>query len=854
MKYIIVAVLTLFLSGCYEDTDQKNGLTTIQAEAAKQAIVSDPLIKDRDIGNNVNESLGGCGLATEIEAIASQKYLVTGTNTDLSNGYNCAGENNPIPAAAGETIDTIMTRLDWFIAGGAGFFIIIIMFQKKLALMGYNLKRVNNTPISFLKNLLEFAIVLFILPALLLILKIGIGWLNVALKMDSDAGMLKETAQVIPDFSYKNERLSNVLDYLICVKSNGVKYPDQDASITISKTATGRMISASYGQCKLQGGYGLDMKGINIAKKYSLGDYTRIQDDAVEKALGNFIKDADRIASRYSVGLTPVIMKGVFNENDASCNIDSLASVDTRYFPARDLEKYKAFALNCISRNFVFDLTKTHSITMESIDRQAASQGHRKNYICSGGYEPKAVISVENIKKLYQQCVSENCDGSSSPYACGTALNGYSMLMDDRLKSFYTLPANDVRRKTFDNASAQTVINSFNASMSVMEEREYYDSTGTQLASFPVNTTAGTNTLNQLLEAFAQGYAMKKEGMGGFGIDTIIGRFTGRDGIAGSTKFITCMQHPNVMHDGFDCGNIYQEMHQFGIKLTIIGTQLKLAGNLNNSPNFKKQMTGSDLEFSTMKKVMTSFMSIGTAKKFIAWGLPVLTDVTGASVAALADDNGFADDFHSVTNTYSEFYLFMFIGNLNDDAAGLVMNLANAMTALGQMFIFLLPLSDYLIFFGIFAGILFELIFNSATYKIRWLINLDAKPERRDLDRIAIVLYAEKLIFAALNAGLGFILIPHIFATTFVVVIGDLNDFSMSLFGWSEGLRAVALSVIMSLMVIVIIYKITSKLMEMTTGFQNGYMHGTVTKLDMRVQADREAKAIMKSYRGSIAS
>lgn len=853
MKYIIVAFLSLLLAGCYNETDNSNGLTTIQAEASKQAVVSDPLIKDRDIGNNVNEALAGCSVATEIESIASKKYLVTSPDTDLSSGYHCADVNNPIPAAAGETIGTIMTRIDWFISIGAGVFILFIGGQKLLAMMGYNMKRVNNTPIAFLKSIFEYTIILFILPALLLIFKIGVGWANVVIKMDGDASMLKETAQVIPDFSYKNERLANVLDYLICVKADSVKYKDQTASIFISKAVSGRMISASYGQCKLNGGYALDMKGIAVTKKYGLNDYTRIQDEAVEAALGKFIAKADLIAAKYSVGLTPVILKGVFNEKAATCDISTLAGIDTRYFPYRDLEKYKAFALNCMSREFVFDLTKTHTITMESIDRQAASQGHRKNFICSGGFEPKAVISLDNIKKLYQQCVSENCDGSSSPYACGTALNGFSMLMDDRFKSFYTLPVNDVRRKTFDNASAETVINTFNAQFTFLEEREYYGNVGTQLASFPVNTTAGTNTLNQIIKSFAEGYQMKKEGMGGFGIDTIIGRFTGRDGFAGSTKFITCMQHPNVMYNGFDCGNVYQEMNQFGIKLTIIGTQLKLAGALNRSPNSKK-MSGSDLEYKAMKKVMTSFMSIGTAKKFIAWGLPALTDGAGAIAGVVADDNGFADDFHSVTNVYTEFYLFMFISQLNDDAANLVMTIANAMTALGQMFIYLLPVSDYLIFFAIFAGLIFELIFNSATYKIRWLINLDAKPERRDLDRIAIVLYAEKLIFAALNATLGFLLIPHVFATTFVVVIGDLNEFSLSLFGWSEGLRAIALSIIMSIMVIVIIYKITSKLMEMTTGFATGYMHGSVTKQDMRVQGANEAKAIIKSYKGSIAS
>ncbi|WP_162714368.1 hypothetical protein [Pseudomonas putida] len=854
MKYLIIVVLSFLLSGCFDEPVGKNGLTTIQAEASKQAVVSDPLVKDRAIDNNVNEVLGGCTLAKEIESIASNKYIITGTKTDLSNGYNCQEENNPIPQPAGETIGTIESRINWVIGGVAGVLMAIIAIQKVLAIMGWNLKRVNNTPITFLKSLFEFCIIFFLFSILLLILKIGLGWSGVAIKMDSDSAMLKETAQVIPDFSYKNERLANILDYLICVKSTAVQYSDQSAAISISKVVNGRMLSASYGQCKLQGGYALDTKGIAVAKKYNLGDYTQIQDDAVEKALSKFIADADKVAAKYSVGLTPVILKGVFNEKTASCSVDALTSIDTRYFPARDLEKYKAFALNCLSRNFVFDLTKTHSITMESIDRQQASQGHRRNFICSGGYEPKSVVSLDNIKQLYQQCVSENCNGSSSPYACGTALNGYSMLMDDKAKSFFTLPANDVRRKTFDNASAETLINTFNADFSVMEKREYYDSVGAEIATFPVNTTKGTNTLNQLTNAFRIGYEMKKEGMGGFGIDTILGRFTGRDGLAGSTKFITCMQHPNVMYNGFDCGNVYQEMHQFGIKLTILGTQLKLAGSLNNSHSFKKQMQSADASFTSMKKMMMSFMSVGTAKKFIAWGLPALTDVSGSLVSFAANDNGFAEDFHSVTNTYSEFYLFMFISQLNDDAADLVMKLANAMTALGQLFIFLLPLSDYLIFFAILSGLLFELVFNSVTYKIRWLINLDAKVERKDLDRIAIVLYAEKLIFAALNATLGFLLIPHVFATTFKVVIGDLNDFSLSLFGWSESLRAIALSVIMSIMVIFIIYKITSKLMEMTSGFQEGYMHGTVTKQDMRVQGEREAKSLIKSYKGSIAT
>lgn len=854
MKYIIVAVLSLFLSGCYEQKDTKNGLTTIQAEASKQAIVSDPLIKDRDIGNNINEALAGCQLAQEIEDYSTKEYLAIGTNANMSNKYNCAGVNNPISNAAGETIGTIMTRLDWFISIGAGIFVLLILGQKLLALMGFNLSRVNNSPITVMKSIFEYMIVIFIFPAALIILKISIGWANVVIKLDNDAAQLKEVAQVIPNFSSKNERLSNILDYLICIKSNGVKYSDQSPDISISKAPQGRTLSASYGQCKLVGGYNLDNKGIEVSKKYGLPDYTRFQDDAVEAALGRFIQAADQIAAKYSVGLSPVIMKGVFKQEEASCSIPSLVGIDTTYFPPRDLEKYKAFALNCMSRKFVFDLVKTNTITMDSIDKQEVTQGHRRNFICGGGFEPKAVISLENTQKLYQQCVSENCSSSASPYACGTALNGYSLAMNDTVKSFYTLPANDVRRKTFDNASAETVINSFNADFSFMEEREFYPYVGTQIAKFPASSTAGTNTVKQLMESFRIGLMMKEEGMGGFNLDTLIGRFTGRDGIAGSTKFITCMRYPNVMHNGFDCGNIYQEMNQFGVKLTIISTQLKLANAINKSPNFKKKMNGSDMEYSAMKKILTGFVNAGTAKKLIAWTLPIATDAVGASAAFLANDNIFAEDFHSVTNNYTEYYTFMFISQLSDSAAEFIMTLANAAGALGQLFIFLLPSFDYLIFFAILAGKLFEMVFNSATYKIRWLINLDAQPERRDLDRIAIVIYAEKLIFAALNATIGFLLIPHVFATTFVVVVGDLNEFSTSLFGWGDSIRATACGIIMSLLVIIIIYKITSKLMEITSGISEGFMHGKVTQQDMRVQGSQESKAVLKSFKGSIAS
>jgi hypothetical protein len=852
MKLILIAFLSVVLSGCWD--------STIQTEVSKSASTANQTKIDRDIRNNIVEGFRGCAEAQDIIERSYNKYIAIGVDSKNTK-YNCSGKGgingsdntNPIPSIVGETYDNIISRVDWFITGASSIFIIIILAQKKLALASASPLRTKNMAITIIEGIFSYFLALCITFILFSIWAIGVGWATQMVRLDNDNNQYKEITAIIPSFSYKNTRLQNILDYQICVKSKSFTDEDQDPSMKIFKTSGGRAISATYGRCRLDGAYALDSKGVEIAKAYNMFDYAQIQDEALDKALRSFIASSERIAATYSKGLHEAIYRPTFKEDSASCDIPSLESVDTHYFDEVNLEKYKAFALNCLSREFVYQLVKPNNMSMDAIDNQQARLQHRNTYICTGGYTQKGMLTQEESLKVYESCIEQNCQALSSPYACGTALNSYFVMKDDQFRQFLTLPASDKRRKVIDNTSALRLVDTFNAQFTLMEEREFYQQGGSVISTIPVATTKGNLTIQEIDKSFAMGHQMKVDGMGGFNLDSVIGRFTGNDGFAGSKRFVVCMQHPNVMNSGFDCGNVYSEMYRFGLKMTIVGSQLKMASAINNSPN-KVKMKGADLEYTAMKKIVGNFMSAGMAKKMLVWGMPMVTDGLGAAAAAYANDDGFADEFFDKTNTYSEFYTMMLFSQLNDAAASIVSNAANAMTAMGQFFMYLLPLSDYFIFYGILAATLTEMVFNGVTYKLRWLVNLDATQERRDLDRAVIFLYMEKLLFVSMTTALGFLMIPHIFSATMMIVIGDLNEFSTSLFGWQSGIRAAIIASLMSILIFVVIYKVTSSLMDVVSGHAEHFMHGKVSTQDKRIQGTAETKAVIKAYKGNVAA
>ncbi|RTX96389.1 hypothetical protein EJ576_21935 [Pseudomonas sp. C 49-2] len=859
MKYIIVAVLALFLSGCYEKT--------LQSEVNNEAVTTSQDKIDTNLKNNIIEAAVGCKAAQIIINHTNRKYLFLGDS--LAPDYNCSGKEgvngmdntNPIPSIVGEGHDNLRVVVGIFVTSGVAYLIFLIMFQKNLALAASSKVRTQNFAVKKMHSLFEYTISVGIGGLIIwTCFAISENWATRYLRMEAANAMTKEISVKFPDFSFKNERLANVLDYQICVKSNSFSEKDQDPSIKILKTAGGRSISASYGRCKLVGAYLLDNKGITIAKEYGLFDYTSMQDKALAEALSKFVTDADKIATNYSKGLVPQTITTKFNQNSASCNVDSLAGVDTRFFSTLELEKYKAYALNCISREFVYDLTKAKNMTMDSIDTQQAQLLHRNAFICSAGYEQKRMMLSEDTEKFYKQCIQDNCGSITSPYACSTALNSYFVMKDDEFRQFLTLPVSDKRRKIVDNTSAQKIINTFNADFNILDEREFYQAGGTVLATFPVSVVQGELQLKEIERAFTVGHDLKVNGMNGFSFNSVIGRFSGRDGFAGSKKFVVCMQHPNVMHDGFDCGNIYNEMYAYGLKMSIVGTQLKVATAINKSPvKFKGAGKGGtsladNVEYTMMKKVVGMFAKAAQSKKLIAWAIPVLTDAGGGVIALAANDDGFADSFYEKTGNYTEFYTMMLFSQLNDGAASVVSTAANAMTAAGQFFMYLLPLSDYFVFFAILAGMITGIMFDSVTIMLRWFVNLDAEPERRDLDRTAIIIICEKLLFACLNATFAFTMIPHVFTATMIHVVGDLNEFSGALFGWEAGIKATVICLLMSALVFVIFYKITSSLMSRVNGHAEHFMHGNVSRQDMRVQGVDEAKVVAKAYKGRVAA
>jgi len=836
----LLAVTTLTLSGC--DYYSNNP----QTESSKRINDQPPDDNNYNLKNNLTEALSrDCDQAQEINNYASRENLIVGSNTDEIK-YECQKENNAIPNQ-GKYIDNLVSIMIWFVMGLVGVVLLIANFDKLKALKAGNAIRTSNTATKVAYNAMMFGLIIFVFSLFLFAANLTIQWGTEIAKKDFENKAFKEMSVEIPDFSSKNERISPITEYLMCIRSSDMT-STQNPSLNMFETAGGFGFKATYDRCSLDIAVDTDNKGDTMAKYLDIvPNYKQKQGEAVKAALQRLIQDGSKIANTYSKALHSSLMASGFDAGKLTCDIDSLAAIDTYYFNKRELAKYKAFADDCLSRNFVFELTKAPGFTMQAVDDQEITLGHRRRLVCDGTYEQKSLVSKDEIEEQYKACIQKNCSdliGSGSPYACSVALNKYFMVKDDRYHQFLMLPASDVKRKIFSNSAEQSVINSFNSSFAFLEKREYYQTTNDATSTINITAAKGLIQRSELEEAFATGDKTVFESITSYDFSTIINHFISADGFAGSTRFITCIQAPYQMKDGFDCGNVYEEFNIFGAKATVLGAQLSMGSMLHSAPDRRKKVT-EDIALSGTKKIFD--MALGkSSNKVKAYFIPIATD--GAAVAA---DSVFGTKSTSLTGNYPTYYAMMILLEVMPEAGKTLINImAGALFAVGQMFMYLLQTIELFAFLTIIYKLITEILFHSQTYPLLWMIDIDSPPERRDLDRPAIILAVEKILFLGLTVTSAYLLIPSIFSGVLSTLIGPLNEFSLGIFGWSAGIVSTFAATLISILVVVIIFKIAASLLtNMRKHFESMYF-GEMTAHDLRTQGIEEQKAIARAYKG----
>ncbi len=798
-----------------------------------------------NLTNNVIEAVSrDCMQAESINAHTSRQNLFVGPNTEEVKP-ECVGENNAIPNQS-KYITKMSDIVLWFVWGMAGIVILIVSKDKLIALKAGNSQRTKNWAQKISYGLLMGAILAFISTMAITAMKLSFEWGTQLQITNFKKQLYKEMSAEIPDFSAKNEKISAITEYFICIKSSDMD-SKQNPSLNMFRTNSGFGYKGSYGRCNLDIAFDTDNKGNAIAKEFGIfNNYKEKQGEALNAAMIKLANDGQRIANNFVKGLHSIRISSGFDESKFSCNIDSLAAIDTFYFNKLELARYKAFADNCLARDFVFALTKTPSMTMEQVDDQEVSLGHRRIHICDGSYEQKNLVTQEQITEQYKSCYIKNCTdmiGSGSPYACSVALNKFFMVEDDRYQQFLLLPASDSRRKMISNSSEQVLLNSFNTFFAFLDKREYV-TTNKAISTIPLYSNKGLITRKEIEETFKVSDKSVFDSITDIDFGGIIDHLSSSDGLAGSKRFMACVQFPYELKDGFDCGGIHEEFHIFGTKASVLAAQLSLGSMLHSAPDKRKRVT-EDIALSGTKKIIS--MALGkSSNKVWSYLVPVASD----GIAA-AGDSIFGTKTTSLTGNYPTYYALMIMLEVLPEAGKTLVNIMTGMLfAVGQLFIYLLQTIELFAFLTIIYKVLTDVLFNTQTIALRWMIDIDSPPEARDLDRPAIVLFVEKFLFLGINVTSAYILIPSIFSGVLSVLFRNLEKFSLGLFQWSAGIASSFLATGISVLVVIMVFRISASLLSNMGKYFDTMYFGELSAHDIRTQGIDEQKAIAKAYKG----
>lgn len=845
MRKTLLALIasTALLTGCFDKE-----VKTIQTESSSRTEERGTDDVQYNVENNYIEGLSNnCQQAEAVNADKTSKYILLGTKESV-NKYECNGDNNYFPNV-GEQSEEMRELVVYIVLGTSAFILVMTFLFKIKAVMSGNAMRTANTASKMMYSILMFIIISASPILAIYVLAVSFQWGTTTTQTAKDNRLYKEASVDMPDFSYKNDKIAAITEYLVCVKSRSFS-SEQDATLKMFKTPMGYAYKGSYDRCSVNVSFGVDTHGHEIGKTFGIfKDYNKMQSIAFNAAMEELVTDAEKIAANISTGMHGVFGSSGFDESKFTCNIQDLAAIDVYYYNARELARYKKYADDCLGKRFIFKLSKAPNITMEQIENQEITLGHRRVQICSGTYEEKNLVSRNEILEQYKACYIQNCSNmitSGSVYSCSVALNKFFQLRDDKLAQFFSLPASDPRRRVLNSASEQTVINTFNAAFSFLDKREYAQTVSNVEASIPVSTEKGQLSLGEVKDIFEEGDTSLLDSVTELDLFSLLDRMSSVNGIGGSKRFLTCAQNFNAMKDGFDCGSAYEEMQLFGFNTTVLGMQLSFGSMLHSFPEKRVKPKAGDTALAGTSKVLGSVIGVKFTNRVWAFLLPLVADGI-----ALATDSAFGSKSIELTGNYPTYYALMILLDQIPDAGKRLIGIASTLLFVtGQAMIYLLPSLEYFMFLTIIVTVTFEFLFKPETMAIRWLVDIDSPPDRRDLDRPAIIMWFEKMLFIGINTASAFLLIPHIFQATLTFFIGDLQDYSLGLFIWANGFFSSIIATGMSILIFILIFKITASLIKNMGNYFEAMYFGTNTKHDMRLQGIDEQKAIAKAYKG----
>lgn len=823
-KYLALFFLLTFLAGCEGDS--------VHRAAARMAATN----LDNNMTLNAIEAQYGCDMTESVVSTAQR-----GITEDARAKYNCQGDNNTFtsvnePRVKGFSLIQIIV----------GIMLVPLIFMSFIFAIQNKSTGNNGIPVSFAMTFIEHAFNIIIrfkmVYILLFALVFGIMISNNAQNEIEEQKVYREATIKIPNFSIKTGFALNLFEYQLCIKSNTIPRNSlENPAIRISKEGWGYKIQAGYMNCELNGGFAVDRLGNDIARKNSLFDFEQMQERLVRENLAKLIAKTDLLAQRVAAAEKQMIRRGIpeyLTCDNLPTEFSGMETDDTHEVTMKTLE--------CVSRDFVFNMSKFNGMTEKQIDNLEVKSGGRSVYMCSGEFIKNTGTDLAGIKAKYNACVSDNCNGSGSTYACSVALAKLNSVSDNDNVDFLNITTTGFYEKPINYNSAKMILGTLSATFTMEEEPKPKTPIGQPIATFPSSNAYGRmsyDATNDFYVKSDQIYAEKNKQ--GFSISRMISQLDpGNGGLFGIDKFFACYNQPyTITPEGFDCQDFQSESKLLGNTFWASANMLTLGNKLLKPNGGRVKEKAEEVGYAAMKGGMKL---IGVTKKVTAAflpfiyseGLPVFEDV-------------FEENYQRVMGQRSEYYAAMTCVLLSSSCSSTIDMIASMLYGASVVFNFVIPLSYLFVFIAILAGYLASIYAKGILSGPRYAIKYGSDQSRNDIDKHDSIIDIENVALKPLAILVGFYLSNIFFMMFSLIYIRDPYQFASDVL--SMGVDDLfAGKVVASIVALLVIYIGFSACVMLWTNYIASVEHrdGSVTNSDGKFQNAEELKSYAKSMTG----
>lgn len=540
----------------------------------------------------------------------------------------------------------------------------------------------------------------------------------------------------MPNVASKAPFMSDVIDFMVCAKSSYNKsiqltfrrYDTLDSSVY--------KMHARAGKCEISGQVGYDEATVNDletnnALREIVGNvnYKDMQLSAIKKAVQNMFNTAGQVADAIIVSedTTNLIKSDIgispSNWQDYCGNIAEQGKED---LTDKGLMLFNYYAANCLSKNFVEDLSKTSLSTAYIYSNQNYLKNNNIELCVHGGSTDangEKSLTFAKVKedeysfsdnyKMISSCVQEVCTGDHI-YECASAINfAKEMQEKEKIARMGWITGGANAYKIFsgrNNVNAMSVINKSSFSSSYSDDNaDFIDldaNNGTVIDSFATTL----NAVSPVSFDYSDFMSFIKDKSSDYDQAIIDGAQNkslmdgGADGWFGIAKLQNCVENPMKISGGYVCGNVTEEIHLFGSKLLALGLQVKAVALLQNTNKGKVNK-----EVATVSK--SALQTIGSMTKVLDRSAPIVI-VTYLLGDTLITTDSFSDIDQEIWQQYPEVVSFLAAASVSLTTGGsvsqavnqLITIFSNTLIGLGIVFGFIMPLLPFALWIVAIGG------------------------------------------------------------------------------------------------------------------------------------------------------